>query len=339
VTRPTRRPADPPSPGPDPAASGQPPTPPGMEPAPPAPAATTTRGTVHLLSIDVEEYFQVEAAARAGVAPDDWADYPNRLAPAVDRILTALADHATSATFFVLGWVARHEPAVVRRIARAGHEIASHGMAHQMLQHLGPDGFRRDLADARSLLEDLVGQPVLGYRAPTFSVSHATAWAIDVLAETGYRYDSSVFPVRHDRYGVPDAPTTPHRAVGPGGGEILEIPPLTLRLAGVNWPMAGGGYLRLFPRRLTARALRQAERRASPGMLYLHPWELDPAQPALPLARLARFRHRVGLARTENKLRWLLAHFRFTSVRDRLDDLRQQAHDAYRYGPSTGGKP
>ena len=322
MTRPTPEPADPAPPGQSPAT-------PGRRPAPDFDGP-------HLLSVDVEEYFQVEAAARAGVSPRHWADYPNRLGPAVDRVLAALADHGASATFFILGWVARHEPEVVRRIADAGHEIASHGMEHRMLQHLGPDPFRQDLADARRLLEDLAGRPVLGYRAPTFSITHATAWAIDVLAEAGYRYDSSVFPVRHDRYGVPDAPTVPHRAVGPGGGEILEIPPLTLRLAGVNWPMAGGGYLRLFPRRLPARALRQAARRGAPGMIYLHPWELDPDQPELPLARLARFRHRVGLAGTEVKLRWLLARFRFTSVRERLEDLREQAQDVYTYGQGAG---
>ena len=306
------------------------------------PADATADGPVpaarHLLSFDVEEYFQVEAAARGGVTPDTWDAYPHRLAPAVDRILQALADHGTSATFFVLGWVARHEPAIVRRIADAGHEIASHGMGHRMLQHLDAAAFREDVDEARRRLEDLAGRPVRGYRAPTFSVTHRTAWAIDVLAEAGFGYDSSVFPIRHDRYGVPGAPTGPHRARGPGGGTLLEIPPLTLRLAGTAWPVGGGGYLRLLPRRVPARALRRAARGGTPGMVYLHPWELDPDQPVLPMSRLSRFRHRVGLRRTEDKLRWLLARFPFTSVAAQWDDLASRPLETFAYGEAVTGE-
>ena len=287
---------------------------------------------VHLLSFDVEEYFQVEAAARSGVRREDWQGFATRLGPSVDRVLQALAEHQASATFFVLGWVAQHEPDVVRRIAAAGHEIASHGMEHRMLQRLAPDEFRQDLLDSRSMLEDLSGRPVIGYRAPTFSVTHETAWALDVLAETGYRYDSSVFPIHHDRYGVPDAPTDIHRAIGPAGGGLLEIPPLTLRFAGTNWPVGGGGYLRLLPVRVLGRALKKAARQGRAGMLYLHPWELDPGQPVLPMPRLTRFRHRVGLRRTESKLRRLLRRFRFTSIGRHLDSLLAQADGAYHYG-------
>ena len=295
-------------------------------------------GGAHLLSFDVEEYFQVEAAARSGVTPGDWDAYPRRLEPAVDRLLAALAETGASATFFVLGWVARHEPHLVQRIAEAGHPIASHGMGHRMLHHFDPAAFRNDLDEARRLLEDLAGRPVLGYRAPTFSVTHETAWAIDVLADAGYRYDSSVFPIRHDRYGVPDAPTSPHRAVGPGGGAILEIPPLTLRFAGVNWPVGGGGYLRLLPRRLAACALARAARRGAPAMVYMHPWEIDPGQPVLPMSRAGRFRHRVGLGRADGKLRWLLARFRFTSVEDQLADLEAATRQTHAYGCAGGRK-
>ena len=287
---------------------------------------------VHLLSFDVEEYFQVEAAARSGVRREDWQGFATRLGPSVDRVLQALAEHQASATFFVLGWVAQHEPDVVRRIAAAGHEIASHGMEHRMLQRLAPDEFRQDLLDSRSMLEDLSGQPVIGYRAPTFSITHETAWALDVLAETGYRYDSSVFPIHHDRYGVPDAPRGIHRAIGPAGEGLLEIPPLTLRFAGTNWPVGGGGYLRLLPVRVLGRALKKAARQGRPGMIYLHPWELDPGQPVLPMPRLTRFRHRVGLRRTESKLRWLLRRFRFTGIGRHLDSLLAQADGAYHYG-------
>lgn len=293
--------------------------PPGREPA-------------HCLSFDVEEYFQVEAAARCGIRREDWPQYAARLAPAVDRVLQALDDHGTRATFFILGWVAEQQGDVVRRIADAGHEVASHGMAHQMLQRLDADAFRRDLLDSRRLLEDLAGRPVAGYRAPTFSVTHETAWALDVLAEARFRYDSSVFPVRHDRYGVPDAPAVIHRATGPGGGSIIEVPPLTWRLAGTNWPMGGGGYLRLLPVRAVGWALRSAERRSRCGMIYLHPWELDPGQPVLPMGRLTCWRHRVGLARTEAKLRWLLARFRFSSVAERLDALAGSPLPTFAYG-------
>lgn len=297
-----------------------------------AEALSGSGDVVHLLSFDVEEYFQVEAAARSGVRREDWQGFATRLGPSVDRVLQALADHQASATFFVLGWVAQHEADVVRRIAAAGHEIASHGMEHRMLQRLTPDQFRRELLDSRRMLEDLSGQPVIGYRAPTFSITHETAWALDVLAETGYRYDSSVFPIHHDRYGVPDAPRGIHRAVGPAGGSLLEIPPLTLRFAGTNWPVGGGGYLRLLPVRVLGRALKKAARQGRPGMIYLHPWELDPGQPVLPMPRLTRFRHRAGLRRTEAKLRWLLRRFQFTGIGRRLDSLLAQADGAYHYG-------
>lgn len=274
----------------------------------------------HMLSFDVEEYFQVEAAA-ADVCPERWYEYPRRLLPSVERILELLAEHNQRATFFVLGWVAANEGEVVRRIASAGQEIASHGMTHAMLGRLTPEQFRHELCDSRKLLEDLSGRPVAGYRAPTFSITRATAWAFDVLAEAGFRYDSSVFPIRHDRYGVPGAPRRPHLAIGPGGGRMLELPLLTLQFGPLRIPVAGGGYLRLFPLRLVTAGLRQAARAGSPGMIYLHPWELDPDQPVLPMGRLNRFRHRVGLARTHEKLRRLLRSFRFAAVEDFLPRL------------------
>jgi len=286
----------------------------------------------HLLSVDVEEYFQVEAAARAGLDSSRWPDMPRRLAAPVDRLLDLLAARGVRATFFILGWVARADPNLVRRIAAAGHEVASHGMTHRMLNDLAPDAFRAELAESRQRLEDLAGRPVRGFRAPTFSITHRTAWGLDALAEAGYVYDSSIFPVHHDRYGVPEAPVGVHRAVGPGGAGLLEIPPLTLRALGANWPAAGGGYLRLLPVRVIGHALRAAARDGRTGMIYLHPWELDPDQPVLPMSRLARFRHRVGLARTEAKLRWLLDRFRFTSVADRLDALLRPPLPSFTYG-------
>jgi polysaccharide deacetylase family protein (PEP-CTERM system associated) len=295
------------------------------------------RRPVHLLSFDVEEYFQVEGAA-AGVARQDWPRIARRLPATVDRVLGLLAEYDASATFFVLGWVARHERGVVERIAGAGHEIASHGMDHRMLTHLGPEAFRRDLAQSRRLLQDLAGRDVIGYRAPTFSIFRQTAWALDVLAEEGFQYDSSVFPIRHDRYGVRDAPAGPHRAVGPGGGTILEVPPLTFRLLGINWPFGGGGYLRLLPARAVGAALRSAARRGYPGMIYLHPWEMDPDQPVLPMGRLSRLRHRLGLKRTDRKLRRLLARFSFGAVREALGRLAQAATETFSYAEVPSGR-
>ena len=301
-----------------------------MPPTSPDPIAPAAR---HDLSFDVEEYFHVEAAA-AGVSREDWDGFESRLEPAVDRILGMLADRGASATFFVLGWVAARRGELVARVAAAGHEIASHGMTHHMIHRLTPDQFRRELADSRKLLEDLAGSPVLGYRAPTFSVTHRTAWAVDALAEAGYAYDSSVFPVRHDRYGVPDAPRWAHWAVGPGGGRVLEVPPLTLRLWRTNLPVGGGGYLRLLPVRLVGRALRAADRAARTGVIYVHPWEFDPGQPVLPMGRATRWRHRVNLRRTEAKLRWLMERFAFHDFRHALPALQAAATEAqeYRYG-------
>ena len=289
-----------------------------------APRRPELRGdakSMHFLSFDVEEYFQVEAAAEGGVRAENWDDFPRRLSPCVDRIVRMLGDYGVRATFFVLGWVARNEPEVVRRIAAAGHEIASHGMNHQMLARLNPAEFKQDILDSRKILEDISGRPVVGYRAPTFSITHKTAWALDVLAENGFLYDSSVFPIHHDRYGVCDAPRWPHIAQGPGGGRIIEIPPMTARWLGKNIPVGGGGYLRLLPLVMVRRALRKACQSGRSGMIYLHPWELDPGQPVLPMTRLSRFRHRVCLGRTEDKLRRLLAQFRFCAVESRVADL------------------
>ena len=274
----------------------------------------------HILSFDVEEHFQVQAAAEGGVRVEEWSDYPCRLAVPIERILSLLAEHETTATFFVLGWVAEHEPQIVRQIAAAGHEIASHGMNHRMLGEMTPEEFRADLADSRKLLEDASGQGIIGYRAPTFSITRETAWALDILAAEGFGYDSSIFPVRHDRYGIPGAPRWMHRAAGPGGGDVVEIPPLTARWLGMNVPVGGGGYLRLLPSGVVRRAIGRADRAGRSAMIYLHPWEFDPDQPVLPMSRSNRFRHRVNLSRTEAKLRGLLGRFEFTSAGQAVQD-------------------
>lgn len=287
--------------------------------------------TRHLLSFDIEEYFQVEAVRRAGLSASQWPRFSSRLDVGLDRILALLAQSQTRATFFVLGRVARKQGPAIRRIARAGHEIASHGMTHRMLTDLTPEVFATELRDSRSLLEDLSGQAVVGFRAPTFSLMRRSAWAVDVLAEAAYRWDSSVYPIRHDRYGVPDAPLGPHRATGPGGGEILEIPPLTMTLGPMRIPAGGGGYLRLLPVRFIGRAIASADRQGRAAMLYLHPWEFDPDQPRLIASALSNWRHRVNLDKTAAKLAWLLERFEFTSVAEQLPALQAQAQDHYTY--------
>jgi polysaccharide deacetylase family protein (PEP-CTERM system associated) len=263
------------------------------------------------LSFDVEDYFQVSNFAPV-VPVERWEDFPSRLEIGLERILSLLEERRVRATFFVLGWNAARRPHLVRRLVDLGHEIASHGMSHRLVYDIGEKAFREEARRSKALLEDLSGRPVLGFRAPSFSVTRDSLFALDVLAEEGYRYDSSIFPVRHHRYGIPDAPRQPHR-VGREGA-LWEFPPLSMRLLGANLPVAGGGYFRLLPVGLVVAALRRANREGIPAMTYLHPWEFDPDQPPLEGSWLARFRHRVNLDRTEAKLRRLLDAAPFTKA-------------------------
>ena len=274
----------------------------------------------NVLSIDVEDYYQV-ASFQSFIRFDDWPDFPSRVEANVQRVLDLLAEHHTHATFFVLGWTAEQCPGLVRHIADAGHEVASHGYAHQLVYQQTPEAFRADVRRAKDVLEDQLGRPVIGYRAPTFTIVKRTLWALDVLAEEGYRYDSSIFPVRHDRYGMPGANPHIHWIRGPQGGMLLEFPPLTRRLAGRRFPAAGGGYLRLLPLRWTAGAIRACNRSGHPAMVYVHPWELDPDQPRLEAKGLDRLRHYTNLARTRGRLTKLLERYRFGTAIDRLRPL------------------
>lgn len=310
-------------------------------------AAATPAAMPHLLTFDVEEFFQVEAAAHA-IGPDNWNQWPSRLQQPLQRILQMLADRNLRATFFILGWVAQRHPHLVRSIARAGHEIASHGMSHTMITRLSPAQFRNEIDTSRKILQDITGQDVIGYRAPTFSVVRRTAWAFRQLLAAGYLYDSSVYTVHHDRYGVPDAPPQPHMALTqtPDAhaadsvihaaerrpAAILEIPPLTMPIGPLQLPIGGGGYLRLLPVRLMALAINRCQRRGLPAMIYLHPWELDPCQPPIPIGRRQLWRHRIGLANAEKKLAWLLDHYRFAAVADCLPALhRLAANHTFQY--------
>ncbi|MAE61719.1 MAG: hypothetical protein CMJ49_10240 [Planctomycetaceae bacterium] len=260
-----------------------------------------------LLSFDVEEMFQIEAA-RPYISPRLWDESEWRVGQAVEWILEELAKHDAHATFFLLGWVAERNRAVVRRIVEAGHEAACHGHAHERLHELSPESFRADLRRAKEIIEDITGQPVVGYRAPTFSLTRQTQWAVDVLIEEGFKYDSSVQPVRgHPQYGEPTAPVAPFQFTHSSGAPSLtELPPLTWKIGSLRLPVAGGGYFRALPLSFMRAGIRQAGRQDRPPVLYFHPWEFDVNQPRLPLPALAYWRTYIGLNRTRNRLTRLL---------------------------------
>lgn len=266
-------------------------------------------------TVDVEDYFQVQAFADV-VDPGRWDDYGSRVVANTSRVLDLLAERNVSATFFVLGWVAQRHPAIVRRIVALGHEVASHGMSHRMVTTQTQEAFRRETRDSKSLLEDQAQQPVLGYRAATYSITPKSTWALDVLCEEGFRYDSSIFPMRHDHYGMPEANPLPHRLTTPAGRSLVEFPITVLRRGGLTIPVAGGGYFRLFPYGFTRWALRKLNTTGQQFVFYIHPWELDPGQPRIPNARLlSRFRHYNNLQRCAARLRLLLEDFEFTTMR------------------------
>ena len=271
---------------------------------------------LNAMSVDVEDWFQVQAFA--GVIPrDTWDGYDRRVEANTDRVLDLFAAHDTRATFFTLGWVAERHPALVRRIVAAGHELASHGFGHELVHAIGPEKFRADVARAKSVLEDAGGVAVHGYRAPTFSIAPRIApWAHAVLAETGHAYSSSVFPVKHDLYGAPDAPRLPWR---PDPNGVLELPMTTVRIGARNLPCAGGGWFRMFPYGLFQAGLSRVNAREGlRGIFYFHPWEIDPHQPRQHGAPArSRLRHYTGLAGMEGKLARLLKDFRW----DRMDSV------------------
>ncbi len=269
--------------------------------------------TLNAMTVDVEEHFQVSAFAPL-VSRSDWSRHESRVVVNTERLLDLFDSSRVSATFFVLGWVAEKHPGLVGTIARRGHEIGSHGWSHELIHDQGPEAFRSELERSRSLLQDLSGQPVEGHRAASFSIGRRNLWALDIVAETGFRYDSSLFPVHHDRYGMPQAPRRIHRLTTPGGNTLIEFPPSTWSIAGQNLPIAGGGYLRLYPLSLTRFAIRRLNRSGQPAMVYVHPWEVDPLQPRIDAPLKSRFRHYVGLRGTARKLSNLMGHFRFASM-------------------------
>lgn len=274
-----------------------------------APGANPIR---HFFTVDVEEYFQVSAFDDI-VSRDAWPTMPSRVSESVDVVLDLLAGRGVQGTFFTLGWVAKRHANVVRRIAEAGHEIASHGWWHQKVTTLNASKFREDVRHTKDVLEDITGQRVLGYRAPSFSIVPGSEWAFDVLIEEGHVYDSSVFPIRRAGYGYAGATPIAHVIDRPSG-QLYEFPLATTLWNGVRIPAAGGGYLRHFPYNVVQRAFREHDAAQLPAVFYIHPWELDPEQPRLAVPLLTRMRHYRGLRSTAERVDRLLSEFRFTSI-------------------------
>ena len=272
-----------------------------------------------VFSVDLEDWYQ-----GLEIDMDDWGPYASRLERGLEPLLALLEEAGVRATFFILGWQAERAPAVVRGLAARGHEIASHGWSHRFVYRQSPEQFRAELRRSRDLLQDLSGRPVIGYRAPFFSITADSLWALDVLVEEGFRYDSSIFPTLNYRYGIPGAGRLPGWLATPGGARLFEVPLSTVRVPharaarGLNLPLGGGGYFRLYPYAVTralARHLIERERR--PLVFYVHPWEYDPAQPDVPMPRRApKITHYLNLATTAAKTRRLLRDFRFTTMRD-----------------------
>jgi polysaccharide deacetylase family protein (PEP-CTERM system associated) len=278
----------------------------------------------NVLSVDVEDYFHVSAFAHR-IAQRQWNGFESRVVQNTQRILRLFDQYQTRATFYVLGWVADRVPDLVREIQRAGHEIGSHSFSHRLVYDMTPDEFREDLSLSRKVLEEITGQPVTAFRAPSFSIVTRTLWALEVLAEEGWMSDSSVFPIYHDRYGIADAPRFP-ALLELKAGTLWEFPLSVLRVCGLNLPVSGGGYFRLYPARFSTHCLRRINRRQRyPFVFYIHPWELDPDQPRLPGSRRSQLRHYNNLAHTEAKLERLLKSFRFAPISEVLSGLRTPA--------------
>ena len=278
-------------------------------------------GVRNALTVDVEDYFHVAALA-PNIHRDSWSSRESRVVGNTQKLLAIFRQFDVHATFFVLGWVAERYPQLVKDIAAGGHEIACHGFSHRLVYEQSPKEFHEETLRSKKLLEDITGSAVLGYRAASYSIVRKSLWAMDILAELGFVYDSSIFPVRHDRYGIPDAERSPHRMATPNGSSIVEWPLATATILGFRLPVAGGGYFRLLPYWLSRWGLASINRRdRQPFIFYLHPWEIDPAQPRVQASRLSRFRHYTNLEKCEERLRRLLGEFEFGPARDGLVQL------------------
>ena len=280
--------------------------------------------TFNALSVDLEEYFQVSNFERV-IDREQWDALPSRLADATGRLLDAFDATGSRATFFVLGWIAERHAGLVREIAARGHEIACHGYGHELVYDLGPDRFRADLQRARKAIEDAHGAPVRGYRAPSFSITRRSLWALPILAEEGFSFDSSIFPIRHHRYGIPEFSREPVRLDLGGGASIHEFPMTTLRAGPLRLPLAGGAYLRFLPGTLFRWGFERLVRAGRPTVVYVHPWEIDPDQPRQDVDWKVRINHYHGLDRNESRLQRLLERFDFAPVGEILGHLERVA--------------
>ncbi len=259
-----------------------------------------------VISVDVEDYFQVEAFSNV-IKRGDWGQYPSRVEGNTRRLMDLFDESGVKATFFILGWVADKHPQIVREIVSRGHEPACHSYWHRLIYNLSPDEFRRDTALAKDCIEQAAGQKIFGYRAPSFSITRRCLWALDILSEMGFQYDSSIFPVRHDWYGIPDAPRKPFQ-ISTRSGLLTEYPMATFAFSRTpNLPVGGGGYLRMLPSWYTRLGMRRAWREGITVITYIHPWEIDPEQPRMPASFKSRVRHYTNLEKTKDRLSKLLA--------------------------------
>lgn len=288
---------------------------------------------VNALTVDVEDYFQVAAFSKS-IDRSEWNSIAPRVVQNTQRLLDVFDEAQVSATFFVLGWVAERFPKLVSEIHGRGHEVACHGFGHELIYRQSVDDFRDETVRSKAVLEEITGAQVAGYRAASYSITARSLWALDVIADAGFQYDSSIVPVRHDLYGMAGARPVPHELRTAQGRKIVEFPPTTFRLLGQRLPVGGGGYFRLYPYWLTAYLLRQVNRSRSPFIFYLHPWEIDPQQPRVSASWLSRFRHYCNLDKTEQRLRRLLFDFRFTTVRQVLHQLDLLRTDCKAAGPA-----
>lgn len=283
------------------------------------------------MSVDVEDYFHVAALAQS-IDRTRWHEMEYRAEASTRRLLDLFEQSGIKSTFFVLGWVARRSPQLVREIHDRGHEVASHGMSHKLVYNQTPEEFAAETFESKALLEDIIGAPVLGYRASTYSITRRSLWALDILKEAGFAYDSSIFPITHDMYGIPDASQVPSLIETPKGERLVEFPMSTAPMFGTRLPVSGGGYFRLLPYWLTRAGLRKLNHDLRrPFIFYLHPWEIDPDQPRIRTRWLSRLRHYTNLEHCEGRLRRLIAEFRFSTVSDvlRQQDLLARAAAAW----------
>ncbi|MEW8554205.1 MAG: XrtA system polysaccharide deacetylase [Candidatus Thiodiazotropha sp.] len=282
------------------------------------PKQFSTDNVVNAITVDVEDYFQVSAFAK-NIEKDNWCDYESRVERNTHKLLEIFAQYNTKGTFFVLGWIAERFPNLINEIEQAGHEIASHGYSHDLVYNQTIDKFREETGRTKEILENIINKPIYGYRAASYSIVQKSIWALDILTELGFTYDSSIFPIVHDRYGIPGAKTEPHVYKTEGGNSIIEFPISTVGLGKTRLPISGGGYFRLLPYWITRSGLNKINNmEKKPFIFYMHPWEIDTGQPRIKSNMLSEFRHYNNISKFDQRLRKLLQDFKFSTVSDVL---------------------